>query len=276
MYIRRTTALKLDFTFRMISKMAGEIALIDSRATENFIDIDIWKSLKIGQFQLQKAIPVHNVDGTMNIQGAIDLYCWLKVRLGGTERNTKFYLTSIGKERFILGYPFLEMFNLQIDWKQGKILDRKLRIEMLSFRNAQNTVKRIQGEALRTYGKLQKGQAIYIRKVSKSQEWVQNARDKKKLEGEVKLPIRYQEYAKVFNKEKAERFPPVREEDMQIEFKEGVPSVINCKVYPLTHKETDVLREFLNEEERKGYIRPGSLQYTSPVFFVGKKDSKEL
>ena len=63
---------------------------------------------------------------------------------------------------------------------------------------------------------------------------------------------------------------------MNIEFKPGAPAVINCKVYPLNKKETDILREFLNEEEQKGYIKAGSLQYTSPVFFVGKKDSQEL
>jgi len=63
---------------------------------------------------------------------------------------------------------------------------------------------------------------------------------------------------------------------MKIEFKEGALSVINCKVYLLMRKETDTLREFLNKEERKGYIKPGSSQYTSPVFFIGKKDSKEL
>lgn len=50
MYIRRTTALKLDFAFKTISKTAGEIALIDSRATENLIDIDMWKALNIGLF----------------------------------------------------------------------------------------------------------------------------------------------------------------------------------------------------------------------------------
>ena len=63
---------------------------------------------------------------------------------------------------------------------------------------------------------------------------------------------------------------------MNIEFKPGALAVINCKVYPLNKKETDILQEFLNEEERKGYIKAGSLQYTSPVFFVGKKDSQEL
>ena len=36
------------------------------------------------------------------------------------------------------------------------------------------------------------------------------------------------------------------------------------------------MRSFLNEEKEKGYITEGSLPYTAPVFFVGKKDSEEL
>ena len=267
--------MKLDFAFQTISKRADETALIDSGATENFIDIEVWKMLKIGRFRLEKTIPVHNVDGSINKNGNIDSYVWLKVRLGKQEKNMKFYLTSIGKERFILGYPFLETFNPEIDWKNSNIGGR-VEIETLSFRKAQNRVRRIQKQALEKYGKPPKGQALYIRKVTKSQQWAQEARKDKKTEREVTLPNRYIRYKDIFDEKKAERFPPIREEDMKIEFKPGAPAVINCKVYPLNKKETDVLREFLNEEERKGYIKAGSLQYTSPVFFVGKKDSQEL
>jgi hypothetical protein len=56
----------------------------------------------------------------------------------------------------------------------------------------------------------------------------------------------------------------------------GAPMSINCKVYPLMRKETNVLRAFLDEEKKKGYITEGSSPYTAPVFFVGKKDSDEL
>ena len=41
MYIRRLSVLKLDFAFKTISKTAEETALIDSGATENFIDIEV-------------------------------------------------------------------------------------------------------------------------------------------------------------------------------------------------------------------------------------------
>jgi hypothetical protein len=32
----------------------------------------------------------------------------------------KFFLTDIGKDHFILGYPFLYAFNPEMDWKEGK------------------------------------------------------------------------------------------------------------------------------------------------------------
>lgn len=53
------------------------------------------------------------------------------------------------------------------------------------------------------------------------------------------------------------------------------PKVLDCKVYPLTKEERDLLCTFLAEEEQKGYIYPGSSPYTALVFFIGKKDSEE-
>jgi len=47
-------------------------------------------------------------------------------------------------------------------------------------------------------------------------------------------------------------------------------------VYLLNRQETDILQAFLVEEERKGYIVPGNLPYTAPIFFARKKDLKEL
>ena len=117
---------------------------------------------------------------------------------------------------------------------------------------------------------------IFVRKVTKLQLWAHEAQKDKPKKEAVKLPNRYQAYEDIFNEEKAEQFLPVQEEDMNIKFKPGALAVINYKVYPLNKKETNILWEFLNEEERKGYIKAGSLQYTSPVFFVGKKDSQEL
>jgi len=47
------------------------------------------------------------------------------------------------------------------------------------------------------------------------------------------------------------------------------------KVYPLSREEREKVHEFIQEQLRKGYIRPSKSPQTAPVFFVGKKDSKK-
>ena len=62
--------------------MAEETALIDSGATDNFIDENTWAKLGIGKMELSKPITVHNVDGTENKQGKLTHYCWLRIVKG--------------------------------------------------------------------------------------------------------------------------------------------------------------------------------------------------
>ena len=47
------------------------------------------------------------------------------------------------------------------------------------------------------------------------------------------------------------------------------------KVYPLSRKEREEIREFVKEQLIKGYIWLSKLLQTAPVFFVGKKDGKK-
>jgi len=62
--------------------------------------------------------------------------------------------------------------------------------------------------------------------------------------------------------------------DHAIETKEGfVPR--KGKVYPLSREEREEVREFVQEQLRKRYIRPSKSPQIAPVFFVGKKDRKK-
>ena len=59
-----------------------------------------------------------------------------------------------------------------------------------------------------------------------------------------------------------------------IDVKEGfVPRKV--KVYLLSREEREEVREFIQEQLRKGYIWPSQSSQTAPVFFVGKKDGKK-
>ena len=46
------------------------------------------------------------------------------------------------------------------------------------------------------------------------------------------------------------------------------------KVYPLSREERGEVCKFIDEQLRKGYIRPSKSPQTVPVFFVRKKDEK--
>jgi len=78
----------------------------------------------------------------------------------------------------------------------------------------------------------------------------------------------------VFSEEAAQCFPPKRPWDHAIDLKLDAPSVIDCKVYPLTQEEDKALVAFLEEQLKKGYIVPSISPFASPFFFVKKKDSK--
>ena len=47
------------------------------------------------------------------------------------------------------------------------------------------------------------------------------------------------------------------------------------KVYPLLREEREKMHKFINEQLRKGYIRPSKLPQMVLVFFVGKKNGKK-
>ena len=62
---------------------------------------------------------------------------------------------------------------------------------------------------------------------------------------------------------------------MTIPLKKGSQDVINCKIYPLTQEERGLLEKFLANELELGRVKEGPLPYTSPVYFINKKNSKE-
>ena len=47
------------------------------------------------------------------------------------------------------------------------------------------------------------------------------------------------------------------------------------KVYPLSREEREEVREFIQEQLRKEYIRSLKSPQTAPVFFIEKKNGKK-
>jgi len=103
------------------SKRAKTPALLDSGATENFVSQQYTSYLGLPVKQLATPRKVYNIDGTLNKKGDIRFYADLEVRTGEKYRNMRFFLTDLGPQRMILGYPWFAAIQPRIDWAKGWI-----------------------------------------------------------------------------------------------------------------------------------------------------------
>ena len=83
-------------------------ALIDSGAAGVFIDEDFVKKLDLLTESLPVNIEVYNVDGTINQNGSITKKVVADLELKGKRLEEEFLVTALGRQRIILGYPWLE------------------------------------------------------------------------------------------------------------------------------------------------------------------------
>ena len=86
------------------NKRAKTPALLDSGATENFINHHYATHLRLPIKRLATSRKIFNVDGTMNKKGNIEYYTDLEVHTGEKHTNMRFFLTELGPQKMILGY----------------------------------------------------------------------------------------------------------------------------------------------------------------------------
>ncbi len=114
-------SMTVQFFIHSIAKRAEAVALLDSGATENFMNLSYAKWLKLPIKQLPKPRKLFNVDGTENRSGDLRHYTILNVRTGSTTVPLQFFLSDLGKHKAILSYPWFAAVQPKIDWKCGWI-----------------------------------------------------------------------------------------------------------------------------------------------------------
>ena len=108
-----------------------ETALLDSGAMENFIDHTMVTRLRLGTKKLSFQRLVYNVDGTANKHGTITHACNLMVKQGNKKVRQRFYVSNLGKDRFILGYPWFRAFSPDIDWASAELKGPGIKMETI-------------------------------------------------------------------------------------------------------------------------------------------------
>jgi hypothetical protein len=102
----------------------------------------------------------------------------------------------------------------------------------------------------------------------------QENRKKQTKSFEEMVPEAYRSFASVFSEEDSQRLPEHQPWDHAIELRPGAPETMRTKIYPMSPNEQEELNGFIEENLKKGYIRPSKSPISSPVFFIKKKDGK--
>jgi hypothetical protein len=175
------------------SKRAEALTLVDSGATENFMNLNYARYLRLPIQRLTTPRKLYNVDSSSNRSGDLLYYTDLAVQTGDRQVNLRFFLSNLGENKAILGYPWFAATQPKIDWKRGWIDHSQLPI---IFRTPDAEKARF---TLRTTNTPRPIRAIQIGRL------LIRATDPT-----LPIPQQYRAFERVFSEEASHEFPPSR------------------------------------------------------------------
>jgi hypothetical protein len=209
------------------SKRAKAVALLDSGATENFMNIRYAQKTGLPIQRLTKERRLFNVDGTQNKAGSLKYFTDITTRTGERSTRLRYYLTDLGENQVILGYPWFASTQPQIDWVKGWIDYAQLPIVLRSD-DADRAI----------FSARTKGRRAVI----------------KTIQVDKQIPYQYKMFADVFSDEESNKLPPSWLWDHKIELKPGAPSTLISRTIKLSAAEQQELKKFVDEHLERGTI----------------------
>jgi hypothetical protein len=229
------------------SKRAEAIALLDSGATENFMNIRYAQKTGLRIQKLTTERRLFNVDGTQNRAGSLKYFTDITTRTGEKATRLRYYLTDLGENQIILGYPWFASAQLRIDWAKGWIDYAQLPIVLRSD-DADRAI----------FSTRTKGRKAVI----------------KTIQVDKQIPHQYRMFADVFSDEESKKLPPSRPWDHKIKLKPGAPLTLISRTIKLSAAEQQELKKFVDEHLERGTIQRLKSPYAASFFFIKKKNGK--
>ena len=93
-------------------------ALINSGASINCLDWDFVKRNRIPYYCPPQPVCTKNVDGSDNESGIIKFITTTFIHIKGIIHQVLFHIINCGNENIILGTPWLEKVNPEINWTE--------------------------------------------------------------------------------------------------------------------------------------------------------------
>ena len=222
------------------AKRAETVSLLDSGATENFLNLNYAKWLHLPIKQMPQPRKLFNVNGTENKAGQLQYYTDLAICTGSTYVNMQFFLTELGEHKAILGYPWFAATQPKIDWKRGWIDHTQLPIV---FKAPDAAKARFLPQSCNQPRPPHHEQIL----LCKTNPLIATST-------ESNLPKEYIKHKKVFSEEKSQRLPKHTIWDHAIELLPGAPTTMPGRLLPLNQKEIEEVHKFIQEHLTRGTI----------------------
>ncbi len=248
-------------------------ALVDSGATGNYISksFAIANHLPTKRKTRQYVLVVANgkeirvSDETLPIEMATQQH----------HEDITFDVVELATQDIYLGMPWLRQHNPSMDWRKG----------VLRFENCEHFIARHPAHRQRTMAdeetnvqwNIASKKDDFHERRSGSADTVQGHRtvDTLELPDGVEVPSEYlKEFKDLFREETTIKALPRHQPwDHKIRLLPGKEPGFG-PIYPLSERELQVLREYLDENLKKGFIRESESPAGHPILFTPKKDGK--
>uniref|UniRef100_A0A803TG69 ribonuclease H n=1 Tax=Anolis carolinensis TaxID=28377 RepID=A0A803TG69_ANOCA len=214
-------------------------AFVDCGCSRNIITPELAEALKCQQTLMKVPIAFSQLDGSLAAGGLTKKETQgIPCKIGKWEGKVPFVISPIATYNVILGIPWLEQANPEVDWR-GK---------SLSFREQQAEWE-----------------------IGKIAEEGGEGEESEEITKEL-LPPEYRDFVDVFNQKEASKLPPKRDLEVGIEITPGA-SLPKPKVYPMSVQEKEELRKYIDKNLARGFIKPSNSPLGAPVLFRRKKDN---
>ena len=257
-------------------RIIDEEALLDSGAGGLFIDDHYAKLMQIPLSRLSEPVPVYNVDRTMNKEGLITHYACLEIEIQERRRIYEFLATALGKQRLILGLPWLEEENPEVDWKKQEITWRHqtqniyaMLHPIIDIYDQELAISYVQGKLT------DQAKDDWVKtRMSHSQLFAVKEERAKEKPADQAVPKEFHEFLPtVFSEREVGTLPKRRPYDHKIDLKPDFEPKIG-PLFRQSRENDELAKEFLEENLAKGFIRPSESPQAATLFFVPKKDGR--
>lgn len=255
------------------------VALLDSGASDSYIDSTLVDNLKLKQHQLQEPIEVTNFDGRASEHGLVTHVCYETISLEGHKfvNQGLLVLPLPGDASVVLGYDFHDSSNIRIDFR-NRIINFDRAAEPPLEKGLETAAPCLPIQPPRVTLRVAKSHPDIVNPPDLDElrpDWLEEQHylppDLEKCLSLV--TSRYHDYIDIFSKDSAESLPLHSDFDIKLNLVPGVVPPFGG-IYRLATPEQNTLKEYIDDMLSKGLIRESSSMAALPVLFVPKKGGK--